>query len=219
MEKQKIDTLILSDFHLGNKSTRCFEVLNVLDRYKYDQLILNGDIIDGLRFRRLHTEHWRILSKIRKLSKNCEVIWIHGNHDAAANILSQLLGIKVRNKYIWEAGDKKFLAIHGHQYDNLIISYFAFVFYYLIKRVDTTGYLVNYIKRHNGTWHRDSLEVAKGALRLGRNLGADYVFCGHTHLIYETQNQGVKYYNTGSWTEKPSGYITIAGEKVVLNKI
>ena len=90
--KIKIDTLILSDIHLGSFSTRCKEVLEVLRKYEYKKLILNGDILDGLHFHRLNTAHWEILSKFRKLTATCEVVWVHGNHDAKPSVLSKLLG-------------------------------------------------------------------------------------------------------------------------------
>jgi len=224
VKKTKIDTLIISDIHLGDETTRCEEVIKLLRRYEYKKLILNGDILNGLRFKRLHTEHWMILSKLRNLTKQCEVIWIHGNHDAQSDILSRLLGIKVYNKYIWEAGGKKFLAIHGHQYDrflhkNLLFSYSAYAAYHLIKTYDKSGLLTGLIKEKSATWQRSSLEVARGALKLGKTIGADYVFCGHTHKIDQAEKNGVIYYNTGSWNDKPSGYIMIAGDQVKLNQV
>jgi len=97
----KASTLVISDIHLGDSTTRCQELFDVLSKYSYDRLILNGDILDGLRFTRFNTKHWKILSKLRKLSKKCDVIWVHGNHDAASHVLSKLLGLKVCNKYFW----------------------------------------------------------------------------------------------------------------------
>ncbi len=222
--KIKTDTLIISDLHLGDRQTRCQEILELLDKYDYKKLILNGDILNGLRLQRLHTGHWKILSKLRRLSKNCEVIWVHGNHDAQPNILSQLLGIKIHNRYLWQSGNKKYLAIHGHQYDlflhnNYYISRLAYAFYSFLKWINPSGYLTDLIKNHSKTWQRDSLEVARGALQLGRRLGADHVFCGHTHKIYTTEDRGIKYYNTGSWNEKPSAYVIILGNNVTLNKV
>ena len=223
-DKIKINTLIISDIHLGDESTRCDEIIAVLSKYQYNKLILNGDILDGLNLKRLHTGHWKVLSKLRKLSKTCEVIWVHGNHDAQIEILSRLLGLQVYNKYIWQEGDKKCLAIHGHQYDrfmnnNFIISNIAFGIYYLLKKYNTSDSLINMIKNNNKTWKRNSQEVAKGALFYARILGANYVFCGHTHIIDSSENHGIKYFNTGSWVEKPSGYIIIKDGEVELDKI
>jgi UDP-2,3-diacylglucosamine pyrophosphatase LpxH len=219
-----IDTLIISDIHLGDGLTRTREILEVLNKYTCKKLILNGDILNGLRFKRFHAGHWEILSKFRKLSKSCEVIWIHGNHDAASSILSRLLGITVRNRYVWNSAGKKFLAIHGHQFDrflndNIIISHVAFYIYGWLKRFSPEGYLIKLIKRRSQTWKRNSFEVAKGALRLGRLLRVNYVFCGHTHIIDRAEESDIKYFNTGTWVEKPSAYLTITDAEVKLIQV
>ena len=224
LKKNIIDTLIISDIHLGDRLTRSEEIIKVLNYYSYKRLILNGDILNGLSFKRLQSEHWNILSKLRKLSNDCQVIWVHGNHDAASDILSRLLGISVHNKFVWEESGKKFLAIHGHQYDrfindNIIISRIAFFIYDWLKRFSPNGYIVKLIKTRSQTWKRNVLEVARGALRLGQAQGADYVFCGHTHIIDTDETNGVKYFNTGSWVDHPSGFITISGDQVKLVQI
>lgn len=223
-QKITVETLIISDIHLGDRLTRSNKVLAVLNSYSYKRLILNGDILNGLQFKRLQAEHWEILSRLRRLSKHCEVIWIHGNHDAAANIISRLLGVKVRNKYVWSSANKKFLAIHGQQFDrflhdNIIISHIAFFIYDWLKRSSPEGFIIRLIKKRSQTWRRNSVEVAKGALRLGQSLGVNYVFCGHTHIIDTAEDHGVKYYNTGAWVEKPSAFITITGAEVKLIQV
>lgn len=221
----KIDTLIISDIHLGDKSCRAKELIETLNCYEFKRLILNGDIFDGLNFKRLHTADWSVLSKIRKVSRKSEVVWITGNHDGAAVYLSELIGLKVYNKYVWRENGKKFLAIHGHQFDrflskNFIISSIAVSFYNLIKRIDTKNKtLSHWIKERNKTWLRLSEQVARGAVLYGRLLKADCVFCGHTHLVMQKQFGKIKYYNSGCWVETPSSYIAITGEKIDVVKI
>ncbi|MCY7360682.1 MAG: metallophosphoesterase, partial [Ignavibacteria bacterium] len=80
----QIDTLIISDIHLGSKASRPLQVKEMLESYRFKRLILLGDIFDDLNFTRLNKEHWNLLSYIRKLSnpeKNIEVVWVEGNHD------------------------------------------------------------------------------------------------------------------------------------------
>lgn len=221
LNKEKIETLIISDLHLGGDDSRCDEILKLFKKYDFNLLVLNGDILNGLNFKRLHTEHWDVLSALRELSKNCIVVWVHGNHDADSYILSHLLGITVYNKYAWESNGNRYLAIHGHQYDRFykdsyVLSHIAYAIYEIIRKVDKSGFLSEYIKKHSTSWQRSSHEVAKGAMRYGKFLGADYVFCGHTHKIYSAEKWGVKYYNTGSWNELPSGYIVIKNGEVEL---
>lgn len=223
-KKISINTLIISDTHLGEGDVRSQEILDVLKKYKFERLILNGDIVDGLHFQRFHSRHWQVLSKFRELSKTCEVVWVHGNHDASSDILSRLLGVKVCNRYIWEDGRKKFLVIHGHQFDrfmhnNFILSYVAFSSYMFLKQFNKIKFATELIRNKSNTWKRNSLGVASGALRFGKMLGVDCVFCGHTHQIYTTKNWGVEYYNTGAWVESTSAYVVVHDGKVKLETV
>lgn len=222
--KQKIDTLIISDIHLGDQIVRSRELLALLQGYDMETLILNGDILNGLKFQRLHSDHWKILSALRELTKTKKVIWIHGNHDADVTIISRLLGIKTMNKYLWEAGGKKFLAIHGHQFDrflndSFLVSQAAFFIYNLLKKSAIGRFVLDYMKNNNQAWKRNSEGVARGALRLALVMNADFVFCGHTHQIDEQVSGKIKYFNTGSWTEAPSAYITIKEGTVSLHRV
>ena len=62
------------------------------------RLILNGDVFDSIDFRRLNKNHWKVLSLIRKLSDHLEIIWLCGNHDGSAEIVSHLLGVDGRGR-------------------------------------------------------------------------------------------------------------------------
>ena len=66
--KIHIDIIIVSDIHLGSEVSRPSQVIDMLQSYKFNRLILLGDIFDDLNFRRLKKEHWNLLSFIRKLS-------------------------------------------------------------------------------------------------------------------------------------------------------
>ena len=43
----KYKTIILSDIHLGSKSSRANDVIEFLENNTTETLILNGDIVDG----------------------------------------------------------------------------------------------------------------------------------------------------------------------------
>jgi UDP-2,3-diacylglucosamine pyrophosphatase LpxH len=223
--KTKVDTLIISDIHLGFKFSRVAKLIAVLDGYRFKRLILNGDIFDDLNLTRLNSEHWEVLSLFRHLSKYAEVVWVIGNHDGRADILSRLIGVNVHNDYVWSAGKKKCLAIHGHQYDrfisqNPIISGLASVLFYFLKRFEGKNEIItDWIKKHNRSWLRLSDEVASGAIKYAKTRGANYVFCGHTHLARKLELSGIKYWNSGCWVESPSHLITLKGEQVVLKAI
>src|SRR5262252_3289178 len=101
-----VDTLILSDLHLGSEVSRARDALRLLKASHFRRLILLGDIFCDLNFRRLKKEHWQFLSYIRKLSnpkRKIEVVWVEGNHDAGlTDVMSHLVGVRVFQQYAWE---------------------------------------------------------------------------------------------------------------------
>ncbi len=221
-------TLIVSDIHLGSSVSRANKLLELLNTEEYKTLILNGDIFDDLDFTRLQHDHWELLSKVRKLSDpkyGIEVIWIAGNHDGAAQILSRLIGVTVRNEYIFEWNKKRCLVIHGHQFDrfmtqNPIVSTLASWLYLGIQKLDTERQFISrFLKRASKSWLRVSEKVARGAVLYGLLKRVDIVFCGHTHKAMEKQLRGIHYYNSGCWTDIPSTYISIGHDKIEIMEL
>jgi UDP-2,3-diacylglucosamine pyrophosphatase LpxH len=188
--KIPINTIIISDIHLGSEVSRAEKTTEMLFQYEFKKLILLGDIFDDLNFKRLNKEHWKFLSYIRKLSKNVEVIWIFGNHDELLiNIMNHLLGSQVYEEYIWTINNKNFLAIHGHQFDkfmknNIFISNIATYIYHILQKLDKkTQKFSRWIKRMSKSWLRLSKEVAIKSMQyaIEKKKNINYVFCGHTH--------------------------------------
>ena len=95
-----LDAVIISDLHLGSQNCQA-KMLNqflesLLERTDtVSKLIIAGDVFDSIDFRRLKKTHWKVLSNIRHLSDKMEVIWLAGNHDGSADIVSHLLGVTV----------------------------------------------------------------------------------------------------------------------------
>lgn len=224
-EKKIIDTLIISDIHLGSNLSRVRKLAEIFRVYQFKRLILNGDIFNGFNFKRLSSAHWGVLSQVRKLSKVSEVIWIIGNHDGAIGALSELLGVRIYRQYVWEDRGKRYLAIHGHQFDrflhkNIVISTVAIFIYNIIQGLTgQSRFIGDWLKNNSKSWLRLSNEVAGGAVRYARIRKADYVFCGHTHLADYREIKGVKYYNSGSWVEIPSSYIIIKDGQAEIKKV
>src|SRR5882757_9260063 len=121
MQADCIDTVIISDLHLGSEISRGRDALEFLQSICFKRLILLGDIFADLNFRRLTKEHWKFLSYIRKLSnpkRGIEVVWVEGNHDQGlSEVMSHLVGVKVYEEFMWRFEGRHHLAIHGHQFD------------------------------------------------------------------------------------------------------
>jgi UDP-2,3-diacylglucosamine pyrophosphatase LpxH len=229
MQTKSSDLLILSDLHLGSEISRASAALELLHSAKFDRLILLGDIFCDLNFRRLTKEHWQFLSYIRKLSnpkRNVEVVWVEGNHDhGLSNVMSHLVGIPVYQQYEWESAGIRNIAIHGHQFDNftiknhMVMKGVANAIYLHIQKISTKGILIaRFLDRLNTRWQRLTPKVANGAMAYAQSRGAARIFCGHTHQAITASDNGISYYNSGSWTSSPCTYVTVSGQEVLINE-
>ncbi|MFA6354390.1 MAG: UDP-2,3-diacylglucosamine diphosphatase [Candidatus Paceibacterota bacterium] len=225
--KKEIDTLIISDLHLGVPVSRPEQTIEAIKKYNFKRLILLGDIFDDLNFERLKHEHWEFLSFIREFSdpkRNVEVIWVVGNHDFLLLNMKFLIGIPLRKEFRWTYERKTYFAIHGHQFDrflveNPILSKIASFIYFWIQKIDSSQRFSRYLKRKSKGWLRLSEKVAKSGVKYAKLKGADFVFCGHTHQALHETIDGVQYFNSGCWTDKPSTYITIGEDGVNLHNV
>ncbi len=213
------DTLILSDLHLGSDVSRADDARALLETVDFRQLILLGDIFSDLDFRRLTSEHWDFLSCIRRLSnpkRRRRIIWVEGNHDhGLSKVMSHLVGVPVYQRYVWEYGGKRHLAIHGHQFDrfvneNILLSRFFEGFYEAVQWLDGKEQkLSRWFDRFSTRWLRLSDKVADGALQYAAAGCADRVFCGHTHQALARTRDGIEYFNSGSWQDQQATFLTV----------
>jgi UDP-2,3-diacylglucosamine pyrophosphatase LpxH len=215
-EKKKTHTLIISDLHLGSLVSQPRKVLKTLKGYSFRKLILLGDVFDNLDFRNLSSDSWELLTYIGKISRDVKVRWVIGNHDdGLTNIFGSLMDGRVYESYIWQFKQKKYLAIHGHQFDrflvdNAFISNLATNIYNRIQQFDgEEKKFSHWLKRRSKGWLRLSEKVAHAAMAYGRKQGVDYVFCGHTHKAMEKDGKDICYFNSGCWTDIPCTFITI----------
>jgi len=213
------DTLIISDLHLGSEVSRAEDAIRMLKNASFRRLILLGDIFCDLNLRRLKKQHWGLLSYIRKLSnpkRQIEVVWVEGNHDRGlSDVMSHLVGVRVYQEYFWKFAGHKYLAIHGHQFDRFLVNNTALsalgeFFYLHLQKVDSKRQTISrFLDRQNTKWMRISSRVASGAIDLARHRGAEVVFCGHTHRAMQSEKDGIRYFNSGSWTTEDPTYITV----------
>ncbi|MEA2715351.1 MAG: hypothetical protein QOG91_379 [Candidatus Parcubacteria bacterium] len=219
----KIDTLIVSDLHLGSFVSRAKELSDLLTTHTFKRLILLGDVFDNSDFEKLSEENWELLLVLRALSdpdSGREVIWIRGNHDKEiATLMSRVVGTSVHDEYVWEHNNKRFLAMHGDQFDRLMTGNFAFHrlihnIFLAIQRLDKDArHIVRLLDRTNTVIRRLSYKVAKGAVAHAKIHKANYVFCGHTHdalqKVHVDHESVIHYYNVGCWTRSPSTFAAI----------
>jgi len=213
------DAIIISDIHLGSDVSQCEKLILFLENIKNDltltkELIINGDLFDSWDFRKLKKNHWKVLSLIRKLSKKIHVVWINGNHDGPAEIISHLIGVDFFEEYMLISKDKKILILHGDKFDSFISKYPIFTkiadnIYRIIQKIDKSFYLAKLAKKSSKTFLRCSEQIKEKAKNYGKQKKVNIVCCGHTHLSITEEIDDVWYYNSGCWTELPCNYIEI----------
>lgn len=186
---------------------------------KTRRLIINGDLFDDWDFRKLKKSHWKILSHIRKVSGIAEVVWIRGNHDGPAEIISHLIGVEFLDEYEMESGGRRILLLHGDRFDSFIASQpvltkLADKFYRMVQRLDKSFYLARLLKHGSKTFLRCSEQIRDKARMYAAKRGFDCVVCSHVHMEMEDRSGPVEYYNTGCWTDSPCCFATISEGKI-----
>jgi len=172
---------------------------------KYDQLILNGDIIEFLKGPTFTTIALDIL---RAIDPNKEVIYIVGNHDTAiANLIGQeFMNVKFVREYSFQEGGRSFRIEHGDKYETGLVHR-----RYIMKIIST---FQDIIERTFGldlsTWITN-LKLKKRKLKrlwdiIDHNNDIDALIIGHTHIpeviIWIDENEKIKtYVNTGDWVQ------------------
>ena len=215
-----LDAVIVSDLHLGSSNSQTRSLCSFLEGIADGspataRLILNGDVFDSFDFRRLGKSHWNVLSLLRKLSDPLEIIWIAGNHDGSAEVVSHLLGVAVKDEYVLLSGGRRILVLHGHTFDDFIdahpvLTWLGDCAYALLQRLDRTHTMARMAKRGSKTFLRCAGKVEEGAIRYARGKNCTAVCCGHTHFPAAKEGGAVAFYNGGSWTEFPCTYLTVA---------
>jgi UDP-2,3-diacylglucosamine pyrophosphatase LpxH len=222
------DAIVISDIHLGShvcQSKTLASFLSKIERGEIDTdtLIINGDLFDSWDFRKLKKDHWKILSHIRKLSDTIKTIWISGNHDGPADMVSHLIGVEFMNEYSLISGEEKILILHGDIFDNVIskhprLTKLADNLYRLLQRY-AGFYYSNLAKRSSKTFLRCSQQVCERAKLYCSTKKCDVIICGHTHLATNDVSGSNSYYNSGCWTDHPCSYISIKNGNVKINYV
>lgn len=188
--KNKYRAVIVSDLHLGTKSTHANQFLEFLDTIETDILILNGDIIDGwalARGSKWRKKHTKVLAKILKMSKTTKVIWIRGNHDEflVDFIGSKLSNIEIREDYRLETfvhnSDDIFIPKHYYVFHGDVIDIFMTKYGWL-SHIGSIGYDIalwlnrwyNRYRKFRGLTYKSISQKLKGSVKKAANYINDF---------------------------------------------
>ena len=182
-------------------------------------LVLNGDTIDNPN-QTLKGEHQRIVDKLVSESKRLSIVWIYGNHDETVTLADPG---KIQFKTTYQI-DQRLGIVHGHDFDNVMPyhSWFIRCFKFFHRLRISIGASPVHVARYAKNWPKLygylRKNVTMNAVEYGKEHRFAAVACGHVHYPEDTKINGVRYLNTGSWTEDKAFYIAVNDNEIVLNE-
>jgi predicted phosphodiesterase len=217
--------LVISDIHLGAPVCQAELTLKLLEEEEYDTLIICGDLLDSYHLHRLCKKQWKVLSTLRKISKNKECIFIKGNHDQHIETITALLGFEFYEEFIKTIGDKKILFVHGDRWDHFvmakpILTSIASFFYHLLQLFDSKQKLSRKLKRIIKTWHNSADTLMERISKYCVEHKYNAVCFGHSHIPKKHFYHGIECVNLGSQCDLPVTYAVIdhIGNIILKNK-
>lgn len=242
---EKINTLFISDVHLGTRKSRPDALLDTIRKYEFDRLVIIGDFIDLTALRRKfywNEQHSTVIQKILRMSrKGVKVNYILGNHDHyLRGLISEgrisLGDIEIADEMIHttERGETVYIC-HGDQFDGFVrLHPFLYVVgdfaYELSFKINS---IYNKMRRVFGLeyWSlskflkskvKDAISFINDFKRLGamkaEEEGCDSIMIGHIHTPAIEQLNGKGYYNTGDFCESCSYMVELPGGRIELRQ-
>ena len=219
-------TIIISDIHLGARNNRT-DLLADLLKQDFDRLILNGDTLDSLDFRKFRSGDWRVFDQLRKIALEKELVLIRGNHDAKGcdadgfgpqNVLADLLGTELLEDYeLWVGGDR-YLVLHGDRFDRTMnLTWVGDAADWFYRQTQRGSKMVAHalkasVKQFGGV----VTSVQGGAVGHAREHNYTGIITGHTHFWHDEWVDGIHFLNTGCWVDWPCSYVLVRGGDIRL---
>ena len=225
---EKIESLFISDLHLGNPNSQPNKVLDVFKLYEFKNLFIVGDFIDMTYMKRKffwNEKSSTVIQKVLKYSrKSIKVVYLVGNHDFyVRNLMEngniQLGDIQICDEYIHTTiNNEKIYVTHGDCFDGFIrVSPFlywlgdtAYEFsikinkvYNFFRRVFGLEYwsLSAYLKTRVKNAIKFLAEYKKMSDIKVKEMKCNSILIGHTHSPEIIKGE---YYNSGDFVESCS---------------
>jgi len=216
-----MNAIIISDLHIGSQYLQSRILEDFLEAFPEDHdFILNGDIIDR-PYAKMKKSDQRIIDRIEQISLSQKVIWIRGNHDNGYTPTG-LGKVKVMRSY---SIGNRLLITHGDDFDEIMprsrafMRAFKLMHHLRVKLGAKPVHVAEYAKKWKAFYRVLRKNVALNAVSCAVENGFEAVACGHTHYAEDKVVNGIRYVNTGAWTELPTHYLYITADDIALNRV
>jgi len=212
--------IIVSDLHIGSPYFLHKEFQKLLENIPDDlEIVLNGDIIDNL-YSQLIPAHQKIVDLIEKLSYRQKVIWIRGNHDTGC-FRTGFGKVHLRHLHVLE---KRLMITHGDGFDDIMprckgfIKALTLLHDFTIRLGARPVHVAYYAKKWDFLYKVLRKNVMINAVNWAIKNGYEAVVCGHTHFAEDKVLEGIRYINTGTWTESPAFFLSVTDDDIALRR-
>jgi UDP-2,3-diacylglucosamine pyrophosphatase LpxH len=216
-----MNAIIISDLHIGSQYLQSRILEDFLEAFPEDHdFILNGDIIDQ-PYSKMKKSDQRIIDRIEQISLSQKVVWIRGNHDNGYTPTG-LGKVKVMRSY---SIGNRLLVTHGDDFDEIMprsrafMRAFKLMHHLRVKLGAKPVHVAEYAKKWKAFYRVLRKNVAMNAVSCAVENGFEAVACGHTHYAEDNVVNGIRYVNTGAWTELPTHYLHITADDIALNRV
>lgn len=211
--------IIVSDLHIGLPQFRGAMFMDLVASLDSDiALVLNGDTLDKPS-QLLSPSDQRVIDFIRDQSFARPVIWLSGNHEEK---MSGENAGQIRFERQMRFGDR-LLVVHGDDFDNLkprarrFLVVFSHFHKYLVQLGAPPVHVAEFAKRWLPFLYRVfTRRVRLKAVQFAKRQNVSTITCGHTHHVEDCIQDGIRYINTGSWTESPRCYVLVTEDTIEL---
>jgi len=212
--------IVVSDLHIGSRYFLHENFAQFLKNIPEDaEFILDGDIINN-PYAKMKPADQQILDRFGEMSLRQKVVWVRGNHDNGY-IPDNLGNIQIKKHH---ALQKRLFITHGDFFDEVMprsqmfIKAFKMMHDLRVKLGARPIHVAQYAKKWKSFYEYLRKSVMLNAVNYAAENGFEAVSCGHTHYAEEQFVNGIKYLNTGAWTERPTYYVCVTDNEMTLKK-
>ena len=215
-----MNAVIISDLHLESVHTLADQIALFIENLPAGcDLILNGDIIDS-SYPNLPRENLRILEQITQESFRRNIVWLLGNHDDCTLLRNRG---RIHFKRIHTIADQ-LLITHGNELDKTkarihqLLRPFKLIQFLLVKSGLRPLNVARLATRFEPFYRLYRKKLMFDAVKFAKKRGFKVITCGHSHYPEDRTVQGVRYINTGAWTEYPPHYLMVNDKEIRLER-